>query len=154
QGCAVLTHGSKRLAAVAEQRFRDLPIDTTVLREEVEVLTKAPGGEALDTIVLGCTHYSFVLAELEAAAPRHITVLPPAPAVARRVQNFLSALPPDPPRALTLPPNVAIFTAPLSDADLLRPRLKEFGFDELRVLDLVAAGEAPLTALQAVATRP
>src|SRR5258706_1725 len=49
-GCVVVTHGSSRLAPAAEQRFRDLPVDLGVLREEVEVLTKAPGAQALDTI--------------------------------------------------------------------------------------------------------
>jgi hypothetical protein len=74
-------------------------------------------------------------------APEGITWLDPAPAVARRVEAFLSALPPDPPRKLELPPNLAIFTAPLPDADTLKPRLAEFGFAELRVIDLVG-GEA------------
>ncbi len=149
RGCTVLTHGSKRLAPIAEQRFRGLPADAGVLREEVEVLTKAPGGAALDTIVLGCTHYSFVLPELAAAAPPQIAWLDPAGAVARRVQNFLSALPPDPPRETGLPPNLAIFTSPLPDAETLRPRLAEFGFEEIRVLDLVG-GENPAHASEAV----
>lgn len=149
QGCTVLSHGSQRLAPMAERRFRSMSVDLALLREEVEVLTKAPGGEALDTIVLGCTHYSFVLSELEAVSPPGITWLDPAPAVARRVQNFLSALPPDPPRALQLPANLAIFTAPLPDVDLLRPRLAEYGFPEIRVIDLVAgkheASASPLS---------
>lgn len=149
QGCTVLTHGSQRLAPLAERRFRGLSVDLDLMREEVEVLTKAPGGAALDTIVLGCTHYSFVLAELAAVAPSAITWLDPAPAVARRVQAFLSALPPDPPRDMQLPANLAIFTAPLPDADLLRPKLAEFGFGEIRVIDLVASLEcsAPATPL-------
>jgi glutamate racemase len=141
QGCTVLSHGSQRLAPLAERRFRGLSVDLDLLREEVEALTKAPGGEALDTIVLGCTHYSFVLAELEAVSPPGITWLDPAPAVARRVQNFLSALPPDPPRVPQLPANVAIFTAPLPDVDVLEPKLAEYGFPEIRVIDLVAAQE-------------
>jgi glutamate racemase len=140
QGCTVLTHGSQRLAPLAERRFRGLSVDLDLMREEVEVLTKAPGGAALDTIVLGCTHYSFVLAELAAVGPSAITWLDPAPAVARRVQAFLSALPPDPPRAMELPANLAIFTARLPDADLLRPKLAEFGFAEIRVIDLVGGG--------------
>jgi glutamate racemase len=143
QGCTVLTHGSQRLAPLAERRFRGLSVDLDLLREEVAVLTEAPGGEALDTIVLGCTHYSFVLPELEAVSPREITWLDPAPAVARRVQAFLSALPPDQPRALQLPANVAIFTAPLPDAEVLQPKLVGYGFPELRVIDLV---EMPIPA--------
>ena len=145
QGCTVLTHGSQRLAPLAERRFRGLDVDPAVLREEVAVLTEAPGGEALDTIVLGCTHYGFLLAELQAVAPAGIAWLDPAGAVARRVAAFLSALPPDPPRAMLLPPNLAIFTAPLPDADVLRPKLAEFGFAGMRVIDLVE-GKIPADA--------
>jgi glutamate racemase len=142
QGCTVLTHGSQRLAPLAERRFRGLPVDAGVLREEVAVLTQAPGGEALDTIVLGCTHYGFLLAELQDVSPPAITWLDPAGAVARRVAAFLSALPPDPTRQMQLPPNLAVFTAPLPDADVMRPRLAEFGFAELRVIDLVGGNTA------------
>jgi glutamate racemase len=151
QGCTVLTHGSSRLAPVAERRFRGLPIDQQVIREEVDVLTRAPGGAALDTIVLGCTHYGFVLPELAAASGPAITWLDPAAAVARRVNHFLSALPPDAVRRAALPPNLAIFTAPLKGADeaaLMTGRVAEFGFPELRVMDLV--GAMPQSATQRV----
>lgn len=145
QGCTVVTHGSSRLAPLAECRFRGLPVDLGVLREEVEVLTKAPGAEALDTIVLGCTHYGFLLEELRQVSSPAITWRDPAGAVARRVRAFLSALPPDPPRRMPSPANVAIFTAPLPDAETLAPRLAAYGFGEIRVMDLVA-GDLPLGA--------
>ncbi|MCW5770265.1 MAG: glutamate racemase [Rhodospirillaceae bacterium] len=137
QGCTVITHGSQRLAPLAEQRFRGLPVDLDIMREEVEALTKAPGGEKLDTIVLGCTHYGFLLDELRAVSDAKIAWLDPAGAVARRVKAFLSALPPDPPRAMNLPANIAIFTAPLPAGDTIPTRLPDYGFPEFRVLDLV-----------------
>jgi glutamate racemase len=127
---------------LAERRFRGLPVDMDALREEMAVLTGAPGGEALDTVVLGCTHYGFLLAELQAVAPQGITWLDPAGAVARRVAAFLSALPPDPPRKMQLPANLAIFTAPLPDAEAMRPRLVGYGFPEMRVIDLVGGDAA------------
>jgi glutamate racemase len=146
-GCTVLTHGSRRLAPLAEDRFRGRPVDLAILREEVEVLTRAPGSEALDTIVLGCTHYGFLLSELKAVSPPHIAWLDPAGAVARRVRDFLSALPPEAPRARPLPANIAIFTAALADAATLSERLGEFGFPTLQVinlLDAAVAGSSPL----------
>lgn len=149
QGCTVLTHGSQRLAPLAERRFRGLSVDQGLLRDEVAVLTEAPGGAALDTIVLGCTHYGFLLAELQSVAPKGITWLDPAGAVARRVAAFLSALPPDPPRKMELPANLAIFTAPLPDADVLHPKLAKFGFAGMRVIDLVE-GKIPADASRVV----
>ncbi|MGV8025864.1 MAG: glutamate racemase [Anaerolineaceae bacterium] len=43
----------------------------------------------VDTIVLGCTHYPFVLEEIRKIAGKSIQVIDPAPAVARRVQVLL-----------------------------------------------------------------
>jgi glutamate racemase len=43
----------------------------------------------VDTIVLGCTHYPFVLMEIREIAGKKIQVIDPAPAVARRVQALL-----------------------------------------------------------------
>ncbi len=137
-GCTVLTHGSRRLAAEAERRFRGQAADESVLREEIAALVEAPGGAKLDTIVLGCTHYTFVLDELRALAPAHIAWLDPAAAVARRVRHFLSALPPDSPGPGKLPADIAIFTAPIDDADAMLARLAPFGLPELRILDLVS----------------
>lgn len=137
-GCTVLTHGSSRLAAVAERQFRGLPVDHTIMREELDALLTAPGGEALDTIVLGCTHYTFVLADLKALAPPDLTWLDPAGAVARRVRAFLSALPPDAPRETQLPANSAIFTAPLDDAERMHERLQPFGLTLLPDRDSLA----------------
>ena len=43
----------------------------------------------VDTIVLGCTHYPFVLEGIREIAGKSIQVIDPAPAVARRVQVLL-----------------------------------------------------------------
>ncbi len=43
----------------------------------------------VDTVVLGCTHYPFVLPEIRKIAGKDIQVIDPAPAVARRVQTLL-----------------------------------------------------------------
>ncbi len=43
----------------------------------------------VDTIVLGCTHYPFVLEEIRKIAGKGIQVIDPAPAVARRVHGLL-----------------------------------------------------------------
>jgi glutamate racemase len=129
--CAVITHGSVRLAALAERRFRGLAVEPDAVREELTALLSAPRGAALDTIVLGCTHYRFLLSELQAQAPAELAWIDPAAAVARRVRTFLSALPPEEPRTSPLPPNSAIFTGPLDDRALLEERLRPFGFGTL-----------------------
>lgn len=43
----------------------------------------------IDTIVLGCTHYPFVIPLIESIAGEGVRVIDPAPAVARQVQRLL-----------------------------------------------------------------
>lgn len=43
----------------------------------------------VDTIVLGCTHYPFVLPAIRAIAGPEVTIIDPAPAVARQTQRVL-----------------------------------------------------------------
>ncbi len=43
----------------------------------------------VDTVVLGCTHYPFVIDEIRAIAGKKIEVIDPAPAIARRVKSLL-----------------------------------------------------------------
>lgn len=45
----------------------------------------------IDQLVLGCTHYPFLLPAIQAAAGAGVTLIDPAPAVARQVQRRLAA---------------------------------------------------------------
>ncbi len=45
----------------------------------------------VDTIVLGCTHYSFLRPEIASVAGNSVSIIDPAPAVARQVERVLSA---------------------------------------------------------------
>lgn len=63
---------------------------------EAEACVRAAVGEMLargaDQIVLGCTHYPFLLPVLErVVAGRGVTIVDPSPAVARRVVQLLDA---------------------------------------------------------------
>ena len=44
-----------------------------------------PGGDAIDTVVLACTHFPLVQDELAAAAPRALTFVDGKEGIARRV---------------------------------------------------------------------
>jgi glutamate racemase len=45
----------------------------------------------IDTVVLGCTHYPFVIPLIEKIAGPGVRVIDPAPAVARQVERVLEA---------------------------------------------------------------
>ncbi len=57
----------------------------TALRGYLDPLLAA----GVDTIVLGCTHYPFVLPVIERIAGTAVTVIDPAPAIARQTQRIL-----------------------------------------------------------------
>jgi glutamate racemase len=48
-------------------------------------------GQDIDTIVLGCTHYPFVIPLIQSIVGPRVNVIDPAPAVARQVQRLLAA---------------------------------------------------------------
>jgi glutamate racemase len=45
----------------------------------------------IDTVVLGCTHYPYVIPLIERIVGEHVRVIDPAPAVARQVRRLLEA---------------------------------------------------------------
>ena len=60
--------------------------------DTLDILKQALGGmleENIDTIVLGCTHYPFVIPQIQAIAGPHVRVIDPAPAIARQVGRLL-----------------------------------------------------------------
>lgn len=56
---------------------------TTALRPMIE--------QGIDTIVLGCTHYPFVISLVEEIVGGNVRVIDPAPAVAKQAQRLLEA---------------------------------------------------------------
>lgn len=58
-----------------------------VVRESLEPLL----AEGADTIVLGCTHYPFLLPLMQRIAPEGVHFIDPAPAVARHLADVLKA---------------------------------------------------------------
>ena len=61
-------------------------------RETLAILRQALDGmleENIDTVVLGCTHYPFVIPQIETITGPQVRVIDPAPAIARQVGRLL-----------------------------------------------------------------
>lgn len=86
--CEVIKVGSDRLVQLAEAKLRGEAIDPHEIAKEVAPLVER---EDLDTVVLGCTHFPHLLAELQHAFPRPITMVEPSEAIARRLIELMSA---------------------------------------------------------------
>jgi glutamate racemase len=132
-GCTVLTHGSPELVEAAERKMQGLSVDPAEMAAILRRLFDQPGGDRLDTIVLGCTHFPLLGAELAAAAPRPVAWMDSGAAIARRVATMLG---PIEPRAIAdSAAHRAIFTAETAFVGAMRPGLVDFG---LREIDFIA----------------
>ena len=81
--CTVLRHGSGELVDLAEAKLRGEETDPDAYRRILAGLLDQPGGERMDIVVLACTHFPLVEAELSAAAP-HLTFVDGKEGIARR----------------------------------------------------------------------
>ena len=89
--CYVRLVGSANLAPLAEAHMRGEPIDDAAVLHEIEPAFVERDGKRTDTIVLGCTHYPFLLPEFTRLAPWPVEWIDPAPAIARRVGAVAAA---------------------------------------------------------------
>ena len=66
--CTVLRHGSARLVELAEAYLRGRAVTAADVAPELAGLIGQPGGDRIDQVVLACTHFPLLLAQLQAAA--------------------------------------------------------------------------------------
>jgi len=126
--CRVVKLGSAELVAMAEAKLLGQPVDMTKLRRILAPFFDLPAARQPDVIVLACTHFPLLRAELAAAGPAEVAWIDSGVAVARRV---LEVLPKD--SKGTPGADLALTTAPAGDA--LRRALIQAGFDHIETLD-------------------
>jgi len=73
------------LVEQVEAGLLDTPDTEAMLRQYLAPIMEA----GVDTIVLGCTHYPFLLPSIRRIVGPHVAVIDPAPAVARQVERVL-----------------------------------------------------------------
>jgi len=128
--CLVLRHGAPALVDYAEARLRGRDTPDAAYRAVMAGLLDQPGAEALDTVVLACTHFPLVRDRLAAVVDRPVHWVDSGAGIARRVAH-LSAGRAWPPAPL---PGVAVFTRDDPDLELLHPALREFGLEQYAFL--------------------
>lgn len=122
--CTVHLAGARGLAAIAEAYLAGLPVDGEAVRREIApAFVETPAGRT-DTVVLACTHYPLIAAEIAAAAPWPVTLIDPSAAIARRMLHFIGEGRLD---AAAASDGTAVFTAPEKITAGLRQRLAEYG---------------------------
>jgi glutamate racemase len=127
-GVRVIRHGAIGLAGAAERKLAGEALDHDVLKASNAGLFDQIGGDQIDVVVLACTHYPHVRAELAALAPRDVAWIDSGGAIARRARNVLEL---SQAGAALL---VQGFTSGGDDAAALHG-LKMWGFEEVTTLD-------------------
>ena len=94
-GVTVLTGAAPGLVAIVEEGLKE----RSKAEFELAAILQPMVGEGMDTLVLGCTHYSFLTGLIREVVGPEISIVDPAPAVAVQVARVLHQ------RGLTAPEN-------------------------------------------------
>ena len=122
--CEVALVGSARLASLAEEFMKGLPIDEAEIAREIAPCFVEMQGRRTDFVVLACTHYPLLREHFARLAPWPVEYVDPAPAIARRVDALLGPAGAPAPTGMRAP---AIFTSGIEPAAALRDVLLKFG---------------------------
>jgi len=129
--CVLVSYGSSELVMQAEKLIRGVLPERDKIAAELMQLWAQPGAEAMDTVVLGCTHFPLLQPLLAELAPHPVAWIDSGAAIARRVKTLLgeTAISAD---ANDIHNNTAYFTARYDSA--ICSGLGRFGFDRCALL--------------------
>lgn len=130
--CTVLRHGSARLVELAERHLRGEAVTAADVAPELDGLRRQPGGDAMDVVVLACTHFPLLLPQLQAAAPG-MAFVDGGAGIARRVA-FLLGSNTGGSGSSGRGGGAALFTARSAEVDATAPRLKAWGLTTIAYL--------------------
>lgn len=122
RGARVVKIAADPLVTAAEQIAAGKPADMDTIASAIQPVLNKP---ALDTVVLGCTHFPLLKEHLAALAPAHIDWIDSGAAIARRTQAVAPPLA-SPQDASADEPNPSLATA--ATAPGLASMLARFGF--------------------------
>ncbi len=126
-GCTVLRIGSAELVDMAEAQLLGEAVDREQLRRILAPFFDRPADAQPDVVVLACTHFPLLRAELQAAGPADVAWIDSGTAVARRVLDVLP-----PPRGAGIASDLALTSA--SHGPALQHALAQFGFATVETL--------------------
>ncbi|MGV8996244.1 MAG: glutamate racemase [Parvibaculaceae bacterium] len=78
-----------RLATIAENYIKGGDASLEAIAQEIAPAFVEHGGKRTDMVVLACTHYPFLIEQMERVAPWPVTWIDPAPAIAKRLVSLV-----------------------------------------------------------------
>ncbi|WP_049721690.1 glutamate racemase [Gilvimarinus polysaccharolyticus] len=134
--CQVVCVGSSALVELAERKLRQLPITTDELLPILKPFLTAgkanPSPDKLDTLVLACTHFPLLAAEIQQVVGSDIYLIDSGAAIARRIEYWAQRIVPA--GYSSQQPTYAWFTRDDQNIVELAPTLALFGFKSSRIL--------------------
>ena len=125
----LLRHAAPELVGAAEAKLRGQSVDPAIFARAAAGLRDQPGGMAIDTVVLACTHFPLVADELSNAFGADVRLVDGAAGIARRIahltkgQLFQRKL-----------PDLALFTRDEESLAALAPALADYGLNRQEIL--------------------
>jgi glutamate racemase len=123
KGMTLLRHAAPELVEAAEAKMRGEATVPAVFKAAMAALTSQAGGEKIDVVVLGCTHFPLVQSELSLAAPA-MKFVDGSDGIARRIST-LTAGQSWPERE---PEGQFVATGAKEAIEHYKPELAKFGF--------------------------
>lgn len=125
----LLRFGAGELVSAAEAKLRGEPVDPAVIARAVAGLRDQPGGQAIDTVVLACTHFPLLREELQQAFGPQVRLVDGAAGIARRIAHLTRG------QAFERAgPDFALFTREDESLASLAPALASYGLARHEVL--------------------
>ncbi|GGN47867.1 glutamate racemase [Novosphingobium indicum] len=84
----LLRYGAPSLVEAAEAKLRGEPVDCAAITDAAETLRAMPGGDRIDTVVLACTHFPLLDAELSRAFGPGVQFVHGAHGIARQIARL------------------------------------------------------------------
>ncbi len=124
----LLRHAAPELVEAAEAKLRGEAVDPAVYANVARALRAMPEGEAIDTVVLACTHFPLVTEELAEAFGPGVGFVDGAGGIAKRIAFLTQGQ-----RFERGEPDLALFTRDGEDVAALAPALARFGLERTAV---------------------
>ena len=128
-GKRLLRFGAPELVQAAEAKLRGERVDPAVYAKAANALRAMPGGDAIDVVVLACTHFPLVQDELALAFGSGVAFIDGSEGIARRIAHLT-----DGQTFQRTEPDLALFTGPDGDIEALRPALARYGLEQVELL--------------------
>lgn len=125
-GKVLLRYAAPGLVDVAEAKLRGEQVDTAAIAAAVDGLRSQQHGDAIDTVVLACTHFPLLNEELTEAFGGNVLLIDGAEGIARRIVDLTKGQD----FSRTIPDRV-ITTGPIENLRNLRETLSRHGLDQM-----------------------